>query len=145
MEISILPKFIIRKISSDETYQYHINVLASSIFVLIMLFVITHLDILSFLPGFCIINKTFGIPCPGCGITRSLKSLLQFNIIDSWVYNPAGIIVFFCFFVQIPLRATILLSRKNIHIIETTFKVINIIAIASILLVWIERVVLKIL
>lgn len=36
----------------------------------------------------CFIYKNFGIYCPGCGCTRAFLSLLNFDIISSFCYNP---------------------------------------------------------
>lgn len=36
----------------------------------------------------CLIYKSFGIYCPGCGCTRAFLSLLNFDIIGSFCYNP---------------------------------------------------------
>lgn len=40
----------------------------------------------------CIIHQKFGIYCPGCGITRSLRALLNWNIAESFKYHPSLII-----------------------------------------------------
>ena len=36
-----------------------------------------------------------GLPCPGCGMTRSLISFLQFRFKESFVYNPCLIVWLF--------------------------------------------------
>lgn len=47
----------------------------------------------------------FKIPCPGCGLTRSIRSLLNGDIIGSFKYNIIGIplvvcsIIYFIFFI----------------------------------------------
>lgn len=43
---------------------------------------------LGLLPDYCPINKWFGIKCPGCGNTRSVIALLNFDFISSIKYNP---------------------------------------------------------
>jgi len=44
--------------------------------------------------GICLIKHVTNIPCPSCGSTRSVISLLQGNIMDALYYNPIGIILF---------------------------------------------------
>ena len=37
----------------------------------------------------CVFLNLFGYYCPGCGGSRSLNALLNFNIIKSFIYYPA--------------------------------------------------------
>ncbi len=39
----------------------------------------------------CVFRATTGIPCPGCGMSRSLEALLQGNPGLSFRYHPLGI------------------------------------------------------
>ena len=43
--------------------------------------------------GVCIIKETTGIPCPSCGSTRSVVSLIDGNVKDALYWNPIGIIL----------------------------------------------------
>lgn len=43
--------------------------------------------------GKCLMKHTLGIPCPSCGTTRSVNSLLEGDIIAAWQWNPFGFIV----------------------------------------------------
>ena len=36
----------------------------------------------------CVFQSVFGIPCPGCGMTRAAKCLLQLDFAGAWAYNP---------------------------------------------------------
>src|SRR5690554_3156554 len=47
----------------------------------------------SSMEGVCIIKLTTGIPCPSCGSTRSVISLLEGRILDALYWNPLGIIL----------------------------------------------------
>jgi hypothetical protein len=40
----------------------------------------------------CLLKKATGYPCPTCGTTRSVNTLLQGNITGSVLLNPFGII-----------------------------------------------------
>jgi hypothetical protein len=43
--------------------------------------------------GKCMMKHTLGIPCPSCGTTRSVSSLLEGDIVAAWQWNPFGFIV----------------------------------------------------
>lgn len=43
--------------------------------------------------GFCLAQRLFGIPCPGCGITRSVAALLRGDLRAALTANPAGLVV----------------------------------------------------
>ena len=41
----------------------------------------------------CITKELFHIYCPGCGTTRMLNSLLNFNVLEAFRYNPVMFIL----------------------------------------------------
>lgn len=43
--------------------------------------------------GVCPIKHATGVPCPSCGSTRAVLSLLQGDFLDALYINPFGIIV----------------------------------------------------
>jgi len=42
----------------------------------------------------CIMKRTIGVPCPSCGSTRSMLSLLHGNITEAVLWNPFGLLIF---------------------------------------------------
>lgn len=41
----------------------------------------------------CLFQNLFGLPCPACGLTRSMASILHFEWVKSFLYHPLGGIV----------------------------------------------------
>lgn len=41
----------------------------------------------------CFIKQTTGLPCPSCGSTRSVVSLLNGHVQEAVLYNPLGIVL----------------------------------------------------
>lgn len=41
----------------------------------------------------CIIKNITGVPCPSCGITRSIREILYGNLSLAFWYNPLGFIL----------------------------------------------------
>lgn len=39
----------------------------------------------------CWLNATTGLPCPGCGLSRSLSCGLRGMFLESWHYHPFGL------------------------------------------------------
>ncbi|MEW4455024.1 DUF2752 domain-containing protein [Bremerella sp. JC817] len=56
------------------------------------------------LPPTCAMQRTTGIDCPGCGLTRSFISLADGDLSASLAFNPAGILMFAMIAFQIPYR-----------------------------------------
>jgi len=60
----------------------------------IWLFVNYHRSISeSFEPGFCMFKRITGIPCPSCGSTRSVLSILKGDFVGALLWNPFGLII----------------------------------------------------
>jgi hypothetical protein len=47
------------------------------------------------IPGFCPFHALTGIPCPGCGMTRAIVSLIGGNISEAFLYNPFSFFLVF--------------------------------------------------
>lgn len=41
----------------------------------------------------CLFKNTVGIPCPGCGMTRALLSVLKGDLITAFYYHPLWVVV----------------------------------------------------
>ena len=42
----------------------------------------------------CYFKALFALPCPGCGLSRSLASITHLNFADAVAYHPFGLVVF---------------------------------------------------
>src|SRR5262245_56924647 len=47
----------------------------------------------------CWIKGATTLPCPGCGLTRSLSYALRGLVSESWHYHPMGLMILVLFFV----------------------------------------------
>ena len=52
------------------------------------------ISMIHFFGSACPFVLVFGLPCPGCGITRSMKYLLTFRFEEAFTINAAGILWF---------------------------------------------------
>jgi len=57
------------------------------------------------LPGLCFSREWLGVPCPGCGLTRSFISLGHGQLSRAWHFNPAGVLLFGLVVCQVPYRS----------------------------------------
>jgi len=53
-------------------------------------------DALAAKPSICPFMRFLGIPCPGCGLTKSIAALYRGGIVESLKYNPLGIVIAVC-------------------------------------------------
>lgn len=66
------------------------------------------------LPGVCAIERTTGIPCPGCGLTRSWVSALHGDLAASRAHHPVGWLVLLYVLAQgIRHGAWVLVARRR--------------------------------
>ena len=57
------------------------------------------------LPGLCMLRETTGIPCPGCGLTRSLVAAVRGDWSSSFAYHRLGPVLFVYLILQAAYRA----------------------------------------
>ena len=60
---------------------------------------------LYFLDIKCIFKLLYGLSCPGCGLTRAYKSLVNLDIVSAFYYHPL--------FWAIPIIVLIYINNKN--------------------------------
>lgn len=78
----------------------------------------------------CVFLHFIGIPCPGCGMTRALRCVLQLDFASAWVYNP----LIFC----MPyVFAYIFLDFKNKKVHNRIIVAIGIFAVVN----WLYRII----
>lgn len=63
----------------------------------------------------CFINKTTGLFCPGCGITRMLFALLRLEIKEAFFYNPL-------IFIMLPFIIIYYIYFLYLYVIDNTDK-----------------------
>lgn len=97
------------------------------------------------LPEICMMKRTTGVPCPGCGLTRCFILMGHGDFRGAWTMSPAGTLFFTLMVAQIPLQGFQLwrawrgrpdsISRWNGHIL---------VALGGLLIVqWVWRIALS--
>jgi hypothetical protein len=93
-------------------------------------------------PLLCPIRAFTGIPCPGCGMTRSFLSLVQGNLGEAFSYHLFGpILFFFCLLAAIHLFLEIVSQRKikALYVKILNKKTIQGLILPSILIYYLSR------
>lgn len=76
----------------------------------------TQAGILKGLSTFCLFKHATHIPCPSCGSTRSVLSVMDGNFINSMSLNPIGVILALILLISpLWLMIDILLKRSTLH------------------------------
>ncbi len=70
--------------------------------------------------GFCPVKYITTIPCPSCGSTRSVLSLMEGHFTDAFMLNPFGYLILFLM-ITIPLWiiADILTRQQTLYLFYT--------------------------
>ena len=54
----------------------------------------------------CWIQKLLALPCPGCGLTRSITCISHLHFAKSLIYHPFGILIYSMFLANVLLSIT---------------------------------------
>lgn len=145
MEISIIPRWMIRYLSTDSSRQHDVNILISNFFILsfFILFKNSLLEFLNLFPHFCLIDKLFGVPCPVCGTTRAFCELSNGNLSNAFYLNSTSLLVALFFFLQIPFRIFSLVKTNTYKKVNLLSKYFGNVILLIVLLNWIFKIVIK--
>jgi hypothetical protein len=134
MEIDICPRWILTKLRIPEQSQDHVALLVSAWLTLALLPLAIHI------PHFCLMQKVLGIPCPGCGVCRSILAILRLKPGMAWQANPAGVGVAseLCF--QLVARPIVIMAPQTSDLVSQASRHLSNAALGGLLLVWIIRV-----
>ena len=79
-----------------------IKIIKNNFIVSLVIFVFLYLIISSIIELYipCVFNEVTGLFCPGCGVTRMLKSMLKLDFYQAFRYNPL-LFIFFPFIIYI--------------------------------------------
>ena len=72
----------------------------------LLLCIVVYFIVTSLFDITCIIKYLSGISCPGCGMTRAVKSLIFFDFSKAFYYHPLV-------FLLLPIAAAFFVVRKN--------------------------------
>jgi hypothetical protein len=142
MEVSIIPRWLIRYLSNDCLRQNDINILVSNILIIsiFVLFKNSLIEILNYIPHFCLFDKLIGIECPVCGTTRAFCEIATGNIRHAFNLNFSSFFIASFFIFQIPLRLFSLLNDKNVDKINLVSKYYGYAILLVILMNWIIKI-----
>lgn len=145
MEISFIPKCLLKYLTPDISKQYEANVLISNIIIAVIFIAFKNslMDFINAVPHFCLFHKITGFQCPFCGITRSLCELAEGNIILAVKLNASSIFVALFFLMQIPMRIVALAKSNTRNSINSVSKILSIIVVSAMILVWIVLILLN--
>ena len=113
MDIAIIPSVLLDRLEADPERRIHLNVLLSHLLLFSVAGLLVRLPSgLAIVPHGCLFQSLCGIPCPGCGVTRSVLAFLAGDLGRAWNLNPVGPAILVVVAVQVPLR-TLALRRAR--------------------------------
>lgn len=138
MEPALLPVWLTRRLPGSFAISRNINILASCSLITVILISGAGIRVTA-IPHFCLFQRVLGIPCPGCGISRSLLAAARFHFSAAWNSNPAGIAIWFFLLFQVAAR-TFITFRKDLTVgIQSVCAGFGNVLIVSLWFVWFWR------
>jgi hypothetical protein len=138
MEISFLPRWLIRYLSNDSLKQIDLNILISNVLI-ILTFIFFNNSVMFFMnltPHFCLFDRLIGVECPVCGITRAFCEISKGNFTNAYNFNFASFSVAFYFVFQIPLRLFSLIKNDSHRKTNIISKYMGFIVLLTMIVNW---------
>jgi hypothetical protein len=140
MEIAFLPNWILTRLSRNESVQWNLNVLFSCLLLISVVSLTSAVDITKTFPHVCIVQYLFRIPCPGCGITRSLIALSRLDMGAAWRSNPVGPFLGGFLLFQLPARTLAVYSAPLGRTFNRFSAVASRLLVISLVVVWLCKI-----
>lgn len=138
MEISFIPKWLIKQFYSEFTLQHELNILLSNVIIVLLFSIFNHslISIMNSLPHFCLFDRVVGVECPVCGTTRAFCEIATGNLKSAYKLNLSSLFVASFFVFQIPLRAISLFNKMLIEKVNKISKYFSFTICVAILTNW---------
>ena len=62
----------------------------------------------------CWFKSCFGLPCPGCGLTRSVTCISHLEFVKAWNYHPFGPVIYVLFVANVVLLVVPKARRESL-------------------------------
>lgn len=142
MEIAFLPPWLLTRICPRVNAR-DLNLLLSGCLLVAVVFV--GCNGVERIPHICLSQAILGIPCPGCGIIHSVNASLHLRFAQAWTANPAGILVALALLVQILSNICALNLASRASSVKRAHSSLVHAVTVSLLVVWVVRVIPRIL
>jgi hypothetical protein len=93
MQFALIPNKILRIVTTRPTQLIHLNVVLSSILIVMFFLASGTPTLLEIFPRVCLSEYLFDMHCPGCGITSGLFAFFQGSFSDAIKHNYASVVV----------------------------------------------------
>ena len=133
MEINFCPQWVLAKLGVRVDAQPHVGIFVSTLLALVVS------PLLIRLPHFCIAQRIFHIPCPGCGILHSMTALLTLNFGRAIHFNPAGIVLAAGLCFQVVVRPIAVVWKNSRPVIARMSFAISRAVLDALAVVWLVR------
>jgi Protein of unknown function (DUF2752) len=130
MEIYFFPDWLLKKLPLQPVQQIHAGYFFSSLLALAFVYLV------QWIPHVCLMQVCFGLPCPGCGITHSLRALFAGQWQASRAANPAGMVIALCLAFQLVARPFAVFHSTSSVFVERGSRVLGTVACGTILIHW---------
>ena len=141
MDVAIIPKMLLDRLEIDPGRRLHLNVLLSALLLFtVAALLVRYADALALLPHVCLAHALFGIPCPGCGVTRSALALLVGDVGRAWSLNPAGPVLCAAVAFQVPLRFLALCGACGGRSVGIVSRAMTIVVLVVLIVNWLVRI-----
>lgn len=140
MDIAFVPNCLLARLEQDAERRIHLNVFFSAIILFVAaVFVAHHQATLDALPHVCLVQAIGGIPCPGCGVTRSIIAVLIGDLGRAWQMHPVGPLLCLSIISQVPIRILALTGKMNSKLAMITSRGMTAVILTVLVLNWLRH------